>query len=544
MNNEKIYNTMCDVLEENYYAFTTNAVKKIIDTWANNKAALINLLSKHPMWNDEKKMIQFDTDFKRDVDKTIATQFFNYIYRTDADLTYSIWHTNNPYLGRVHDCTEALGKCGTFISDSTKYLVDTLNDIMPELHAKVGEKTTRVIGRICKILEWDKLDNFNKEYAKYCDAMSVLQVKRHTVLSVNPIDYLYMSNGNSWHSCHDIRNADDCGCYSSGTISYMLDDVSMIFYTVDKEYNGDAIELEPKIQRQVFCYYDGQLLQSRLYPSANDGNGEQYDSIRAIVQKIIADCENVPNLWVKKSNWRVDRNDSATLYDDWNCNSKNAYFSVLKDKVPMYGNIMEVGAAPICIECGSTHCENANINCCRVGCACTDCGDYYNTDDMILIDGEYYCENCVHYCDYCGEYHLADECHWIDAVNRYVCDDCLDNNFIYCEHCGDYHCEEDVIFSEYEDRYVCKWCAEDYYTYCEYCNDYIPNDSTVYVESVNEDVCDNCLEKYFIECDKCGEYIVDDEFHKHEIMNEETGEVTFICDDCYAKMQKSKDEVA
>lgn len=547
MNNkiEKIYNTMCDVLEENYYSFTTDAVKKIINTWETNKSNLIDLLSKHPNWNDEKKMIQFDTDFKRDVDKVNANKFFNYIERTDEELLDTFWHRANKHLAHIKRLTTELGNGDIIIKHNYAWHIEVLNEIMPELHAKVGEKTTRVIGRICKIMEWDKLENFNKEYAKYCDAMSTLQVKRHTVLSVNPIDYLYMSNGNSWHSCHDIRDADSCGCYSSGTISYMLDGVSMIFYTVDKEYDGDSIELESKIQRQVFCYDDGQLLQSRLYPSANDGNTEQYDNIRAIVQKIIADCENAPNLWVKKSKWKVDVDDNATLYPDWNCNTRNAFFTVLKSKSEMLCDDMIVGHAPICIECGEYHGENENINCCRLGCACADCGTYYDPEEMIYIDGEYYCTDCAHYCEYCEEWYIADDCHWLDSCNGYVCDHCLENYFVYCEPCDEYYHHEDVVYSKYDNCYICKWCAESYYTYCEYCNDYIPNEYISYVESVNEDVCDNCLERYFTECDECGELMLDDENHKHEIINEETGEVTFLCEYCYAKKNtESNSEVA
>ena len=54
------------------------------------------------------------------------------------------------------------------------------------------------------------------KFAKYADSINPIKVKRHTVLSVHPIDYYTMSFGNSWTSCH--CSASRCtGRDSSGT---------------------------------------------------------------------------------------------------------------------------------------------------------------------------------------------------------------------------------------------------------------------------------------------------------------------------------------
>ena len=63
----------------------------------------------------------------------------------------------------------------------------------------------------------------------------------------------------------------------------------MVYYQVDKEYDGNDLEFEPKIIRQLFHYKDGILVQGRLYPQCNDGKNSLYTPIRAQLQKIIDD---------------------------------------------------------------------------------------------------------------------------------------------------------------------------------------------------------------------------------------------------------------
>ena len=134
----------------------------------------------------------------------------------------------------------------------TSEQAEEINKVFPFAYAHTGQKANRVVNKIMKYLGYDKHPDYNKEYAKYADSMSPMTIKRHTILSLNPIDYLKMSFGNSWASCHTIdqKNKRDMpnsyqGAYCSGTISYMLDGTSMVFYTVDASYEGDEFYDEP-----------------------------------------------------------------------------------------------------------------------------------------------------------------------------------------------------------------------------------------------------------------------------------------------------------
>lgn len=99
-----------------------------------------------------------------------------------------------------------------------------------------------------------------------------------------------MSNrDNTWSSCHCLEG----GGYRGGCQSYMGDAVSMIFFTVSDEYTQN-FHTAPRITREIFCYKENVLLQSRLYPTDLEDQKTLY---RGIVQQAIAVCLDKPNLW-------------------------------------------------------------------------------------------------------------------------------------------------------------------------------------------------------------------------------------------------------
>ena len=131
---------------------------------------------------------------------------------------------------------------------------------------------------------------YNKLFAEYSDMLSDNKRKIKFYISVNPIDYLTMSVGRSWQSCHQYG-----GGYFGGTVSYMLDDVSIITFVHDEE--PDDFMTEGKIYRNMMHYRNGLLLQSRVYPQGNDGCTDLYEEFRKIMQKELSDMLGVNGAW-------------------------------------------------------------------------------------------------------------------------------------------------------------------------------------------------------------------------------------------------------
>lgn len=508
-----LLNDMEQLLSEYDYKFTGYALNKIIDTWANNKKDLITAFKKHPNYLEGKFMIVFSHDFERVTDRNVLERFKSWVI--DDDVVKYVKENNfmpenmrkeaslygQKYPTKIFDFLIKIPVYTFQYIDSE--LADELNKICPEVHAYDGQKTSRVINKLLTYIGVSKHPEYNREFAKYADALNPLTITRYTVLSVNPLDYLTMSFGNSWASCHTIdkRNKRGMpnsyeGMYSSGTISYMLDSPSMVFYTVDASYNGNDFWNEPKINRQMFHWGEEKLVQGRLYPQDNDGNNSVYTPYREIVQKVMSELFDLPNYWtVSKGTDAAGKfiDSDGTHYRDYD-NYSNCTLS--RPKGSENDRCITVGHDPICIECGREHDTEDCISCCSkpIEYYCEECGEPIDDDDVIWVSDEPYCRDCVTFCDECETYFVGDgTC----VRSRYgyeitVCDDCLEE-YAYCDCCGEYRPGDMMTtWIGEECDYVCDDCFSDNYGTCESCGEYFKLSD---LEEHNGNLlCPSCLE--------------------------------------------------
>lgn len=507
-----LLDSMKELLDEYDYDYTTMALNAIISEWEDQKATFIEAFKKHPNYVDGKFMIAFNYDYERGFDQTVFKRFMDFL--DNVSYEYKALVPQDIKTKREEDCCDLLpDKLYKFlICDLDRHITSRtiteetaklLEAILPQIHPHTGEKASRVINRICSYLGYDKHPEYNREFAKFADGLSPIIIKRHTVLSINPLDYLTMSFGNSWASCHTIDKENRRGMpnsysgqYSSGTMSYMLDESSMVFYTVDAAYDGDDYWTQPKINRQMFHYGEDKLVQSRLYPQDNDGKGEEYTPYRNIVQSIMATIFDFPNLWTLKKGCEAIRpyiTSFGTHYEDYN------YYgncSLSRIKGIDNENRITIGSEPICIQCGERHDIQGNINHCNSGHICEDCGRRISDPDDEYWVGDYcYCRDCVTYCEVCDSYHRNEDTTYIDNENRYVCDGCLDRYYERCECCGELYQREDMYYVDSSNDYVCSGCRDEYYAYCEDCGELFEYDQLT--EGDDEYLyCEDCIDAH------------------------------------------------
>lgn len=201
-----------------------------------------------------------------------------------------------------------------------------LSEAFPHSQCRDGIKISRVVQKCLKelglyqIVMENEAETFNKQYARWCDAVSPAKITKWSVLSINFVDYLTMSHGNSWTSCLNTdkdrrftRGNYAGGCNSRRTLDYALDPSTMVFYTIDENYEGDDWELEPKLTRQLFHFGEGKLVQARLYPQSNTARRNIYTQYRENVEKLLADAMGEANLWSAPERGTIDF--SANIVD-------------------------------------------------------------------------------------------------------------------------------------------------------------------------------------------------------------------------------------
>lgn len=586
-----VYNAIVEVLDRFNYPHSKYAVCEIIDTWIRNKGKLISAMKSHPNYNGNFQIVFSDEEYRIDTNKSAGSDFTSWVRENmrPEDLlketvilggTMSMYENMQRYFENTmpevkpifdgehlilmnYDLftekrkmldeikfTLKLFNGERYTEESKKEQVryvrlhnwindyqedrinneeaEFLNYWMPELRARDGQKTTKIVGKIMKKYGIDKIADYNSRFAKYCDDINVIKITRHTVISAHPVDYLTMSFGNSWSSCHTIDKENLRGMpngyqgqYSSGTVSYMLDGTSVVLYTVDKKYNGNLFYTEPKINRCMFHIGNEKIVQGRCYPQGEDGNTGLYTQFRNLVQRTVAEMYEIPNSWILKKgtdNCYTYTSSSGTHYRDYT-NYSDCNVSIYKHSEIKTQRVM-IGHEPICVCCGEEHDLESNIACCSEDThKCAGCGERFDDDDLYEIDGEYYCGDCRFYCNYHEQYEPYDE--GVQYIPGYgnVCEDAINENpdvFMRCEVCDSIHVDDNLVYTA--DGYVCGRCLHDEYEYCVDDETYHRNDDIV--------VCENCGDTYSRDS-------VDD-------LISETEENVYICSHCQAEMREHR----
>ena len=355
------------LLDEYDYDYTEEALDRIINTWAENKADLITAFKKHPNYLKGKFMIVFSHNFARETSTNALRDFAKWLLDLDNALAVREFMPDD-----MKDYCTSYGKklpgaIFNFVINlyqfSDQYIDEAtagkFNEMLPDIHAHNGQKMSRVMNKLLTYIGYNKLPDYNREFAKYADAINPLQIVRHTVLSVNPLDYLTMSFGNSWASCHTIdkenrRHMESSyhGMYCAGTVSYMLDATSIITFVHD---HADVdFANEGKIFRNMFHYGKDILVQARVYPRGNDGNIDLYSMFRNYVQNELTPLLGLTDTtWRKKENGNVSNNvrSCGAHYRDYTSFS-SCNVSYPRERSESRDNVIEIGHRSICPFCG------------------------------------------------------------------------------------------------------------------------------------------------------------------------------------------------
>jgi len=176
---------------------------------------------------------------------------------------------------------------GYFVNQSTSTLSSSYT-AKTGIKIVKGTKTSRAFHAVCTsyglnkihpIVKVESVNGENREritypydklFAQYADMVSSSTRHLNFIISANPLDYLTMSFGVNWHSCHSING----GIYQGGTLSYMLDNSSLVTFVTDT-LEGEIHKIG-KIYREMIHVSGTTIAQSRIYPQCKDGATDLY----------------------------------------------------------------------------------------------------------------------------------------------------------------------------------------------------------------------------------------------------------------------------
>ena len=428
---ETLIDSFYDVMYKYRKHFSEHGVRANLERWLEMKTPLISILRNHPNWNETELAVVFDVVESRDINPEEVN--------TNRAALIQLAHSNISNESDFQNFYDAICAATAEYSKSPSEANIEIIKEKGNIPCVSGQKTSRIIGKLCRQFKVNTYSEYEKIFAQLSDALNPISQKKKALLSVHPCDYLEMSSkSNSWTSCHCLEN----GGWQAGCLSYMTDSDTLMFYTVDKDIVSDYHKA-PRRTRQVFCYNNGVLLQSRLYPNSDETIIKKN---REIVQDTISTCLEVANKWIKvKTDSKASYYktvEGSKHYEDYTRNHFSVV-SVLKNRETneFSGSHekLQIGSRPICVCCGRKCCDSGSIKCqCEEQIVCKDCGLTKPVRASSYSDDAWYCKSCLHICFHCGHHNRENSIKTFDGCgnNIEVCSNCYENTRAVCQTCS------------------------------------------------------------------------------------------------------------
>ena len=477
-----------DYYNENYNDI---GLDTILNAWEKNKGGLIDVMSKHPNYDKENFWIPIKAKVGGSIDYDKLNAKYEELkeYLNDdeteifRELMFTGYHGDKNYKAKQYISQKAIEK------------ICKGGDTWDDIKLREGEKTISIIIKFIKHYELidkfgiyiDKEGKEKKVYYKWeADVSDLFACKEKEIilyLSANPLDYFTMSSGVSWGSCYIPGD----GAYRAGLLSYMCDPSTLIAYTT----NGNKVcdVAYRKINRQTwFVGEDGSAIQNRLYPQEESSSMFRYydwgDAISAELEKLY-------DIHYQFKEYKSERNKNSIIsnqvgYVDtfYNLPSIGYYANNNNEKIKVAQRQYFIDSNDV-LETKEKQAEFGDFGTLtKIKRECYECGSH--NQEMHLIDGEWYCEDCCFYCEYHREWEVGENC-YIEDCDYYVCKDAIGDGYMYCDYCQNYHKDNSAVYVN-GNAYCCPKCA--------YEAGYRDIDGEWYRK---EDVCicDNCVNDFY-----------------------------------------------
>lgn len=309
-------------------------------------------------------------------------------------------------------------------------------------------EVNRKLSKAFKFFISDEKD-LDRVQTRYSAIIQQYKLKGHLYLSVHPLDYLSVSETTyDWHSCHSMD-----GEYHVGNYNYMADDCTLVCYIANEktDYGLPGFPRDIKWNSKkwrtllylnkddnfLFCSRQYpyelensyELIRTKILPLFNEGWGERNDIIVNIPEIAYSDGLKLNDEIIKLNKFIYDSPNTHQFNDVLHSSCYDSKYFYIPNQ-EFYSRI-GVGQATTCFKCGCDEiCDGEKPLCydCAGISVCDICGDrIYDNDDERYVDGQTYCYFCaaslLEVCCDCEELSRKENLTLIDG--EYYCNDCI-----------------------------------------------------------------------------------------------------------------------
>lgn len=441
---------------ENYiHAYGTKenfiGIEAWLESWGKNKIKLYKLLGNN---------FTYRTFFK--YDKTyneINGQMKDLIW-SFRDFSYDLrkWAEKNNFGKEVTSFFDVCLSPSKLADDAINYgLKFKLPGVKKTFQAQKGAKPLRALGRFltyCKSVDGvnELLRTFEKLRIQHSMILNDKTINANLVLSIDPIDYMTMSdNASNWQSCMSWVNN---GCYHIGTVEMMNSNNVLCCYLeaaepyhFNEENQSDEYSCPNKRWRQLIYITKDIIVGGKSYPFTNEDLSKKLiEVVRELADKNLHwHYRFGPELyqdmkWINGS-YSMDR---ARNYIRSKSTKKH---NILFDSKGMYNDMINDSNFPYwCVRNKVKHTKIISYSG-KAPCLC--CGEqviYESWDDEDYNErygncGEVVCEDCLDrircaVCDVANPWQTHIKMKTKQGETITVCSHCVKSFFRKCPDCG------------------------------------------------------------------------------------------------------------
>ena len=340
----------------------------------------------------------------------------------------------------------------SYVLARNTYTGDNFNIPLPNgnvLQVNKGCKVSKILGKIAAAFELEGYEEFRIAHSQVLNQKSL---KGKLCISIHPLDYMTMSANNcGWTSCMDWT---DNGEYRRGTVEMMNSPMVIVAYLTAKDpYKVGELDWSNKKWRQLFVVNKDIITGVKAYPYYNENLEKAVcEWLRDLAKENLGwtYADQYVEYWHSQTTNVLDRPIRITfhtgvMYNDFGTVDHHGFIS---SEIPGEYHCTYSGVAN-CMCCGEDENDfddsEHSLTCmeCEHTMRCYDCGTLYDANDLLYLDGDYYCEYCYDHascnCEICGETHHNNCCYDVylarkmDDGNYYimkdicitVCEDCF-----------------------------------------------------------------------------------------------------------------------
>ena len=361
----------------------------------------------------------------------------------------SIWSNDSEHLLYLID-NRNLASNSYFYGSETTYTIEFSDG--QKLRFDNGAKTMKLLGKAAKIMGLEKqFEEFRLEHSRLLNQKNLEGI---LCLSIHPLDYMTMSdNASNWHSC---MNWQEPGGYRMGTVEMMNSPMVVMAYLKSKDrnyswydcYSCKSPSWNDKHWRTLIVATQEGIVSVKGYPYQCDELSIMcVDWLKELAEKNMglnfAKTTTFPDCSVfeyEGEQFEVCPETGGSMYNDFGAATHFGSFSELATtNLEFISNIYggnkfyrfnpDYSGETECMCCGQLggYYEEESFvfcdQCCDqgdyTGYECAHCGSTWDEADMVWIDDEPYCPDCIEEvatrCRIDGCYYLKD-----DIITAYV----------------------------------------------------------------------------------------------------------------------------